>query len=40
MNLLDLVLAFGTIVTAVAVSLVGLLGLIVWIAGGRWVQRQ
>ncbi len=40
MNLLELVLAFGTIVTAVAVSLVGLMGLLVWVAGGRWAQRE
>jgi hypothetical protein len=40
MNLLDMFLAFGTIVTAAAVSLVCLLGLVVWLAGGRWAQRE
>ena len=40
MNLINLVLAFGTIVTALAVGLVGLLGLVVWLAGGHWAQRE
>lgn len=40
MKFIELVLAFGSIVTAVAVSLVCLLGLVVWLAGGRWAQRE
>jgi hypothetical protein len=40
MNVLNLVLALGTIATAIAVSLVCMLGLVVWLAGGRWAQRE
>jgi hypothetical protein len=40
MNVINLVLVLGTIATAVAVSLVCMLGLVVWLAGGRWAQRE
>ncbi|MDI1319133.1 MAG: hypothetical protein PSW75_02925 [bacterium] len=40
MHLLNLILALGTVLAAVAVSLIGLLGLVVWLAGGRWAQRE
>ncbi len=40
MNFLNLVLALGAIVTALAVSLVCLLGVVVWLAGGPWAHRE
>lgn len=35
MNLIDLILMFGGLVAALAVSAVCGLGLVVWLAGGR-----
>jgi hypothetical protein len=40
MHLLNAVLALGTVLSALAVGLVCLLGLVFWFAGGNWTQRE